>query len=258
MINFKQIVEQYPERWRVFGKSLFREYLQYKILQAIFESKKADKVSFLGGTALRIIHGNNRFSEDIDLDNFGLSWKEFEMMVEDVRRFLELEGFEIEIKNVSKGAYRCYIRFPKLLFDQGLLPHEQEKILVQIDTAGQGFEYEPEIKILNKFDVFTKIRVTPIDVLLSQKIFTALERKRSKGRDFFDISFLMGLTKPNYKFLYEKMGVKSPDELKSFVSSNLKNYDFKKLAMDVKPFLIDGGQVKRVEEFVSFWKQVEL
>ncbi len=74
MLDFNQIQFQYPAPLQQFHKGIFREYLQYNILQGIFESKFADKVSFMGGTALRIIHGNNRFSEDIDLDNFGLSW----------------------------------------------------------------------------------------------------------------------------------------------------------------------------------------
>ncbi|MBU1256289.1 nucleotidyl transferase AbiEii/AbiGii toxin family protein, partial [Patescibacteria group bacterium] len=199
MLDFKQIRDQYPDKLHVFGKALLREFLQYKILQAIFEGKMADKLVFLGGTALRIIHGNNRFSEDIDLDNFGLTWQEFGEMIKGVERLLRLEGFEVETRNVSKGAYRCYIKFPSLLYQQKLSPYKEEKILIQVDTAGQGFEYEPEIRILNKFDVFTEIRVTPMDILLSQKIYTAVSRKRIKGRDFYDISFLMGLTKPNYK-----------------------------------------------------------
>ena len=106
MLEFQQIKEQYPENLQRFERSILREYLQYKILQAIFDSKHANRLSFLGGTALRIVYGNTRFSEDIDLDNFGLSWQEFEEVIQKVSRFLSLEGFEVEIKNIKKGAYQ--------------------------------------------------------------------------------------------------------------------------------------------------------
>ena len=102
MLDFQQIKAQYPTALQVFEKGILREYLQYKILQGIFESKLASRVAFMGGTALRIIYGNNRFSEDIDLENFGISWAEFEDMVEAVRWFLSLEGFEVELKRLKR------------------------------------------------------------------------------------------------------------------------------------------------------------
>ena len=107
MLDFQQIKDQYPENLQRFERAILREYLQYKVLPAVFDSNHASKLSFLGGTALRIVYRNNRFSEDIDLDNFGLSWTEFEEVIQKVKRFMALEGFEVEIRNVAKGAYRC-------------------------------------------------------------------------------------------------------------------------------------------------------
>ncbi len=258
MLDFQQIQGQYPDHLRVFERALLREYLQHKILQAIFESKKAHKLAFLGGTALRIVYGNSRFSEDIDLDNFDLSWSEFEQVIQKVEHFLTLEGFEVEIKNVAKGAYHCYLRFPDLLYNQGLSPYQQEKILIQIDTTAQGFDYQPEIKILNKFDVYTEIKVTPLNILLAQKIYTAVNRKRPKGRDFFDITFLFSRTKPHFGFLIQKMGIETPEGLREGILERIETYDFQKLADDVSPFLMKKGEIKRVENFKQFWTQVEM
>ena len=112
MLDFEQIREQYPKNLQRFERAILREYLQYKVLQAIFESKHASSLTFLGGTALRIVYGNNRFSEDIDLDNFGLTWSEFEDVIRKIKRFMVLEGFDVEIRNVAKGAYQCYLKFP--------------------------------------------------------------------------------------------------------------------------------------------------
>lgn len=257
MLEFQQIKEQYPENMQRFERSILREYLQYKILQAIFDSKHANKLAFLGGTALRIVYGNTRFSEDIDLDNFSLSWEEFEEVIEKVNRFLSLEGFEVEVKNVKKGAYHYNLRFPKLLFDEGLSPLPEEKVLIQVDTTAQGYTYQPEVILLNKFDVFTQIRVTPLDTLLSQKIFTAVNRKRPKGRDFYDITFLASRAKPDYEFLDQKLGIDNEEKLKEEITSRISGCDFNAIADDVAPFLMSQNEIKRVQKFPVFWEQVK-
>jgi predicted nucleotidyltransferase component of viral defense system len=258
MLDFEQIKDQYPENMQRFERAILREYLQYKVLQAVFDSNHASKLAFLGGTALRIVYRNNRFSEDIDLDNFGLSWIEFEEVIQKVKRFMALEGFEVEIKNVAKGAYRCYLKFPALLYEQGLSPSQEEKILIQLDTTAQCYPYKPEIILINKFDVFAEIRVTPLNILLSQKIYTAVNRKRPKGRDFYDITYLSSRTKPDMGFINQKLGVDTVERLRKEVSARIAEYDFKHLSEDVSPFLINLEDIKRVEKFREFWDQVEL
>jgi predicted nucleotidyltransferase component of viral defense system len=64
MLTLSQIEQQYEEQLRPFKRALLREYLQCKILEIIAASEYATKLSFLGGTALRIIYNNTRFSED--------------------------------------------------------------------------------------------------------------------------------------------------------------------------------------------------
>lgn len=258
MLNLQQIKNEYPGPLQGYERAILREYLQHKILQAIFESSQASKLSFLGGTALRIVHGNNRFSEDIDLDNYGLSWQAFGELIQKVKRFLELEGFLVETSMVARGAFHCDLRFPELLYEQGLSPLRQEKILIQLDTIAQGYSYTPEVKILNKFDVFTEIRVTPLNILLSQKIYTAINRKRPKGRDFYDITFLFSKTRPDFGFIEQKMGISSPESLREELLLKIGDIDFDSLADDVAPFLISKEQVKRVVKFREFWKQVDL
>ena len=258
MLDFQQIKDQYPEKLQRFERAILREYLQYKILQAVFDSQHASKLAFLGGTALRIILNNNRFSEDIDLDNFGLSWTEFEEVIQKVNRFLRLEGFEVEIRNVAKGAYRCYLKFPALLYEQGLSPIQEEKILIQLDTTAQGYPYIPETILINKFDVFAEIRVTPLSILLAQKIYTAVNRKRPKGRDFYDITYLASRTKPDMGFINQKLGVETAESLRREISVRISDYDFMRLAVDVAPFLINREDIKRVEKFRAFWDQVAL
>jgi len=258
MLTLEQIEQQYPVNLRTFQRSLLREYLQYKILEIIFASEYAAKLSFLGGTALRIVYDNQRFSEDIDFDNFGLTEDEFAAVAQKVKIGLEAEGFEVEIDVVGKEAYRCNVRFPAILFSSGLSSHRGEKILIQIDSLAHGFVYQPERKIVNKFDVFTEILVTAPDLLLAQKIYAAVNRKRTKGRDFYDIVFLLSFTKPNYEYLQQKMDIAGPDALRSLLVGLAEKLDFAELAREVEPFLFDPDDRKKAELFPDFIRGARL
>jgi len=258
MLTLKQIEQGYPENLQPFKRNLLREYLQYKILEIIFNSEFANKLTFLGGTALRIIYGNNRFSEDLDFDNFGLTEKEFTDLANIIKGGLQKQGFEVEADNVFKGAFRCKIKLPKILFSNELSPMESEKLMIQIDTAPHDFSFVAEKKILNKFDVFTSVFVVPLDIILSQKIYAALNRKRAKGRDFYDIIFLLSQTKPNYKYLKEKIAISNPKALKNKLTDAIGEFDFKELAKDVEPFLFTPSDSKKLEIFPEFIKQAEL
>jgi len=165
---------------------------------SLANSKIGQQLAFLGGTALRILYNNSRFSEDLDFDNFGLTSEQFVSLADEIKKGLELQGYAVEMKNVFKNAYRSYIRMPKVLFDNNMSDLQDEKIMIQIDTVPHAFDYTRDLKIINKFDVFTQIYSTPLEILLSQKIYAALNRPRAKGRDFFDIVFLLPQTKPNY------------------------------------------------------------
>ena len=258
MLTLEQIEQQYPENLRGFKRSLLREYLQYKILEIIFASEYASKLVFIGGTALRIVHDNNRFSEDVDFDNFGLTEEEFNHTSEKVKAGLEAEGFNVEIDFAGKESYRCNVRFPGLLYGSGLSQHESEKILVQIDSLAQGFDYQPDRKILNKFDVFTEIFTPSPELLLSQKINAVFTRKRAKGRDFYDIVFLLSFTKPNYQFLKQKLQIENAEELRGKLVEMASKLDFDDLAKDVEPFLFNPSDSKKVQLFPEFIKQAKL
>ena len=155
-------------------KNLLREYLQYKILEAIFESSLADKLTFMGGTCIHIVHGSPRFSEDLNFDNPGIRRHDFGALSQRVKRALELQGYTVELKNTYQNAFRASLRFPGLLHDSGISGHRDEKLLIQIDTEPQEVQYNPDKFILNKFDVFSRINIVPADILAAQKFFVFL------------------------------------------------------------------------------------
>ena len=256
MLSLNEIKKYYPAYLHGFDSFMLREYLQYKILEIVFESKYANKLCFLGGTCLRIVHNNTRFSEDLDFDNFNLVEKDFEAIAEIIRNKLEQQGFKVEVKNVYSGAFHCYIRFPELLFNERISGHKEEKILIQLDTEPQNFIFEPEQIIINKFDVFTSINTTPIDLLLAQKLYALINRKRKKGRDFFDIVFLLKTTKPNFDYLEEKLTVDNSNDLRKRVLSELNNVKLEEMAKDVRPFLFNADDIKLILMFKEYIKQV--
>ena len=154
MLSLEQIKKQYPENLQPFERFMLREYLQCKVLEIIFDSKYANRFALIGGTALRLLHGSERVSEDLDFDNFGLTMEDFSGITSHIRTELELEGYRVEIRDVERGAYHCYIRFPKLLYESGLAGQDEEKILIRLDSEAQHFDFLPETILLNKFDIF--------------------------------------------------------------------------------------------------------
>jgi len=252
MLDLKQIESFYPEPLRPFKRNLLREYLQYKILEAIYLSKFSEKLSFMGGTAIHIIHSNARFSEDLDFDNLGLTREEFTELTEIVKRRMNLEGYEVEIRNSFRQAYRARINIKNLLYESGLSSHKEEKMPIHLDVEPQKFKYKPDKVIINKFDIFTKIYAVPIEVLLSQKIYAILMRRRPMGRDFYDAIFLFGKTKPDMDYLKVKLASRDWPDIKTMLLKRCENLDFGTLAEDVRHFLFNPSDAGKVSLFCEY------
>lgn len=256
MISIENLLKYYPESLHPYKSFILREYLQYKILEIVFNSTYGDKLSFLGGTCLRLVHGNERFSEDIDFDNFNLSEEDFEEISKTIKTQLERQGYTIEIKNVYRGAFHCYIRFPKLLYDYRLTGHAEQKILIQLDTEPHNYSYTPENFILNQFDVFTPIKITPREILLSQKIYALINRNRKKGRDFYDVVFLLKNTSPDFGYLELKLGIHDKKSLKERILKVCEDIDLNEMAGDVQPFLFKPEDARHIILFPDYIRQI--
>lgn len=254
MINLENIKLYYSDKEKKFEQFILKEYLQYQILNIIFKSSYSDKLAFLWWTAIRLIYNSTRFSEDLDFDNFWLTEKDFEKLSLHIKKEMNLLWYEVDMRNVYKWAYRCYIRLPKILKELWFSNLDDEKILIQIDTVKQEYIYNFDKKILDKFDVYKLINVCPVDIILSKKIHALIERKRVKWRDFFDIVYLYKFTKPNFDYLGNKTWIKNNDELKNKLRDFIKDLDLKEIANDVKPFLLNIDELNRV---LNFWDFIE-
>ena len=257
MLDLKQIETFYPEKLRVFKRNLLREYLQYVVLDIIYSSGHGNRLIFMGGTAIHMIHGVRRFSKDLDFDNKGLSKEDFEDLSDKILRQLELHGYSVEIENKFRSAFHCFIKFPGIFYQHGISGHSREKLTLQIDCEPQNVNYKAERVILNKFDIFMKINAVPPDILLSQKILAVLYRPRPMGRDFYDVIFLLSKTNPNPLFLRERMKLKEEidiGEIKKKLLLKCEKINFKKLVEDVKPFLFYPHDAEKIMLFPDFIK----
>ncbi len=238
---------------------VLREYLQCVMLEILFESPIGRHLTFLGGTCLRIVHNSQRFSEDLDFDNDGLSDNDFGQIKPLMENELTKLGYEVEVGIKGKTAYRCEVKYPHLLYKQGISRMREEKLLIQIDTEAQNFDYSKDRYILNRFGVLTEIPVTPMDVLLAQKCFAILNRPRNKGRDFYDVVFLLGHNvKPNYAYLEQKVSITTAKELKERVLARWESLNIQNQIDDVQGFLFNKRDEKTIRLFGDIFSQATL
>ena len=250
MLNLNQIRAEFPPQLDSNPRNFLREYLQYKILEILFSNRLASKLTFIGGTAVRMVHNSQRFSEDLDFDSKGLSASEFQTLAAELDRELNRLGFKTALRTVTNAAFHTYIKFSEILYDLNLSPLKDEKLHIRIDTVDQGANYNPTIVTLDKFDVYKNVRVAPGEILLAMKLVTILGRKRAQGRDYFDASFLISRGfRPNINFLQTKLGVQSISEMQELLVAHLNTVDVQTLAQDIEPFLFTPEETQRVLNF---------
>ena len=139
MLDLNHIQSEFPPHLRTNPRNYLREYLQYKILESLFAHKIIAKLTFIGGTAVRIAHNSQRFSEDLDFDSKDLSAPEFQSLINNLEKELNRLGLKTSIRIVTKGAFHAYIKFSEILYDLKLSPLREEKL--HIRSAIQPFNH---------------------------------------------------------------------------------------------------------------------
>jgi predicted nucleotidyltransferase component of viral defense system len=254
MLTYQELKSYYGTSPAVSPKNMLVEYLQHELLDSLYKQKGSEFLSFMGGTAIRVCYKGNRFSEDLDFDNFGLSYEAFQKMLAEVVKDMKNKGFAVEFRFSEQGAFHCFIKFPKILAENNISGHSEEKILVRIDTVKKEKIFRPDIYTLSSFDLYRDILVNPPSVILAQKLITIIERKREKGRDFYDTSFLYGRTDPDFEYIEKFTGTKKEEFIEKLFE-RCHTLDFKTLARDVEPFLLNPEDAQRVLKFQNFIEQ---
>jgi len=170
--------------------NIVREYFQHVFLSQLYRLEKSDNLLFKGGTALRIIYGSPRFSEDLDFSIFRVEQYIRKKFIEDlfaiVLAEIEKTGIKVELgsnpDSTSEGYYG----------DATFQIYDYPPISVTINiSARNGRDTKGEIdSVPNDFVPTYNIFHLPQELLVYEKIFDALLR-RGKTRDFYDLYFIM-------------------------------------------------------------------
>jgi len=199
----RQILSKYE--LRSLGDSLraLREVMQEIALLGLWRSKFFEKAAFYGDTALRVLFGLDRFSEDLD---FSLLAKNGAFDLADysdaLKRELDSFGFDVQIENRIKPAGAAIqsaflkadtrtqmitVEFERNLIQQ--VPRNQVlKIKLEIDTdPPSGFSTETRYLLR---PVPFAVRTFSLPDLFAGKMHAVLCREwksRVKGRDWYDL-----------------------------------------------------------------------
>ena len=241
-----------------FDRYMLKEYLQLMVLDYLSSTSYINKVSFIGGTNLRLIQGIDRFSEDLNFDCKEMDEAEFMAMTDGIVAFLRMNNIMVETRdkaNPRLTAFRRNLLFPQLLFELGLTGHREERFLIKVEAQDQGIVYQPEIVTLNRMGFFFNLQVPPIDVLCAMKLSALIARQ--KGRDFYDSIFLLSKTQPNYGFLKAKIRVASLDDLKVRIGEVLQTVDLQQKKRDFQHLLFNEANAERILQFNSFIRSLK-
>ena len=237
-----------------------KEIIQQITLLGLYRGGFFTKASFYGGTALRMLYGLDRFSEDLDfcLNDLDLSFC-FSPYTEAIEDELKRYGFSAKVEEKNQGAeFPVGSAFVKQDTTQALLmisdnPRRAQKgsllkVKLEVDkTNPKGALTEQ--KLISLPVPFLVQTLTPPS-LFAGKLHALLARaylNRVKGRDYYDFLFYAARKTPiNIAYLEAKLrdsghlqDQKRLDlsELVRLLTDKFLHTDFDKVKNDIMPFI---------------------
>ncbi len=241
-------------------RALIREYLQSKIIYYLYEEKESRRLSFIGGTSLRLLRDLDRFSEDLDFDNLGLSFLEIKNLFSKIKSKLEKEGFEIDYKmKKTNDSGIGEMKFKNLLSVLKISAHKEEILAIRINYTTPKLKPATESLVLSRFGIVQNVITNTSEYLFSQKLRAILSRKDLQPRDFYDaVWFLSRRIRPDER-LFSEMKIKGEKELVlklREVYSKRAKAQLKNLKKRLAPFLIDEKKVFYLDIFEKAIKKI--
>jgi len=254
-----------------------KEVFQEIALLGLYQGGFFEKAAFYGGTALRILHGLPRFSEDLDFtllqkdDNFKLE-QYFSSIVDE----FEALGINIDIAQKVKKDFKSDIASAFLKNGtsihtlnieandlgnilNGIHSGKKLKIKFEIDT-NPPLKFQTESKTLLLPKTFNIITMT-LPNLYAGKMHAVLCRKwisRVKGRDWYDFEwYVKRNTSLNLEHLQERMY--ESNDLDQNIKLNVELFN-ELMYKRIDELDIDGA-IKEVSPFIKdksgfeFWSK---
>ena len=255
-------------------ENAIKEIIQEIALAGLSRGGFFEKAAFYGGTCLRIFHGLNRFSEDLDFalieknDSFSLD-KYFPALEKEFLSYGIDINIESKINKEEKDIQSAFLKGNTLMLMMSFFPKSEDAKKV---VANQKIKIKFEIDIDNpsggvsefKYKMLPapyEIRIFNEATLFAGKIHAVLCREYQhhvKGRDFYDYLFYIGKgSKINLKYLENKLKntgkinsdvTLTLDMVKEMLFNKFSNVDYKSAKEDVKNFIVD-------KDSLNLWKK---
>lgn len=247
-----QLSREAPEGQR---ENTFREYLQAHILRSISQGRGFERIAFLGGTALRFLYGLQRYSEDLDFSLEREKGYDFQAILDQTASDFRKAGFKLTTHpSRKKTVHSAFLRFPGLLYEAGLSPHEDEKLSIKIEVdTNPPSGANTDTTILNRH-FFLSLWHYDLPSMMAGKVHALLSRDYTKGRDIYDLLWYRTRSKPvkpNTEMLnnaLQQTNWEGPtiteNNWQSVIKNHLKNLDWGEVAADVEPFLENPEESK--------------
>ena len=263
----KEWMDSYAPKTVLETEQALREIMQEITLAGLYRANFFKEAAFYGGTALRIFHGLNRFSEDLD---FSLLEKNsaFELApyLEGVKNEFAALGMHVTFIQKSKAAtsaidsafLKSETLWGELLVETNLpqLSLSQKpsiKIKLEVDTQ-PPLLFETENKLLIKpFSFYVNCFTLPY--LFAGKMHALLFRKwkeRVKGRDWYDLDWYIKKGVPvNLEHLAERAHESgdwselslSKEQLYHLLIERIRSLDMNRVKEDVIRFITNPQEL---------------
>ena len=245
-----QIAESIEQSEGASGHRVLHEAIQQAALAGLYRAGFFSKAAFYGGTCLRIFHGLDRFSEDLD---FSLLSKDegFDLSIyfETVQSEFSAYGIEVDFEKKRKTArtnvQSAFLKSNTEIWDMSPKTKGNIKIKIEVDTAPPiGFSTEPKLTLL-PFSFYTPCFVLPD--LFAGKAHALLFRKwktRVKGRDWYDFEWYIRKNIPLNLAHFNLRMIQSENDRTSFTENEflhtlrarIQTLDINQAREEVKPF----------------------
>ena len=245
--NYNQILDFAQKQGIPISKErgIIREYLQTKFLFHLYNQNSSNKLSFIGGTSLRLLRNLPRFSEDLDFDNLGLADSEIATLIRNVVAQFQKENIETELYINQGDKNNINVKFPNLLSDLKITTNPREKLMIKFDYTSLWKNQQTEVVLLNKFGFIERIVTNTLNIVFTQKLTAFANRKQTQPRDMFDVVWLFSQgAKLDKEFMRN-------NDLDKLVPNALYKFDQEKKSLKahetrLKPFLFNEDESKKI------------
>ena len=225
------------------------EVNQQVILAGLYNGSFFDVAAFYGGTCLRIFHGLQRFSEDMDFsllapdDKFDFT-KYFQPIIDE----FAIVGREVEIKKKDKKSFgkveSAFLKDNTDVYDVSFQTDKSIKIKIEVDTQ-PPLNFRTEQKLLLQPHSFMT-RCFTLPDLFAGKMHALVYRgwkNRVKGRDWYDFEWYVRHNVPlDFAHLAERVRQFNNEEngreaIMAQLKDRLASANINQVKNDVLPFV---------------------